>query len=193
MAYDIYTVSGVILEIWNQGEWNKKFSFLSKEYGIIVVTAIGAQRPASKMRGYINRFSSISIDVVHGKSGYRLVRARNTSSGLVVYKKESYFILARVSKLLQGLLPIGAPHPESFFLFTSLCVYLQNTIVLESNADKIFYETALRLLSLLGYRKGHELGFSLSTYNEFDLRIQESTLMREYELILSENGLSYVI
>ena len=46
----------------------KDLFFFSKEYGIITVTAIGAQKPKSKLRGFINRFCFIEIDIVHGKN-----------------------------------------------------------------------------------------------------------------------------
>lgn len=193
MAYDVYTINGVVLDVWNHKEWDKKFTFYSKEYGIMNIVAIGLQRPKSKLRGYIIRFCNISIDVVHGKSGYRLVRARSSLSGFLMYKKESYFLLSRVSKLFQDILPSTVPDTRSFLLFVSLGKYLENNIILKSSANKIFYETALRLFSVLGYRKEYEFDFELTNYNQFNLKIDESKLLSEYEAILNENGLRSVI
>ena len=28
MAYDVYTLSGVVLDVWNHKEWDKRFIFL---------------------------------------------------------------------------------------------------------------------------------------------------------------------
>ncbi len=193
MAYDVYTVSGVVLDVWNHKEWDKKFIFFSKEYGIINITAIGTQRPKSKMRGFINRFCFIEIDIVHGKTGYRLIRARSNIGGFLIHKKESYFVLSRVSKLFQGLLPDNAPHDDSFLLFVELGKYLENNLIIKDNINKIFYETALRLLAILGYRESSILGSKLGNFNEFDLKINEISLIKEYENILTENGLADMI
>lgn len=190
MAYDVYTINGVVLDVWNHKEWDKKFTFYSKEYGIMNIVAIGLQRPKSKLRGYIIRFCNISIDVVHGKSGYRLIRARSGVAGFLMHKKESYFLLSRVSKLFQSILPDGVPHTKSFLLFLSLSKYLENNIILKSSVNKIFYETALRLFSVLGYRQDYEFDFELTNYNEFNLKIDETNLMNEYQTILNENGLA---
>jgi recombinational DNA repair protein (RecF pathway) len=193
MAYDVYTVSGVVLDVWNHKEWDKKFLFFSKEYGIINITAIGTQRPKSKMRGFINRFCFIEIDIVHGKTGYRLIRARSNMGGFLIHKKESYFILSRISKLFIGLLPDNVPHYDSFLLFVHLGKYLENNLILKDNSNKIFYETALRLLAILGYYRLGDSVFDLSKFNEFNLKINESSLVKEYENILTENGLANMI
>ena len=107
MAYDIYTMNGIVLDVYNHKEWDKKFVFFSKEFGIINIVGIGLQRPKSKLRSYITRFCNISVDVVHGKTGYRLVRAVSNNQGFFLYKKEAYFILNKTTKLIQELLDKG--------------------------------------------------------------------------------------
>ncbi|OGI77438.1 hypothetical protein A3C57_00720 [Candidatus Nomurabacteria bacterium RIFCSPHIGHO2_02_FULL_33_12] len=179
-------MNGIVLDVYNHKEWDKKFVFFSKEFGIINIVGIGLQRPKSKLRSYITRFCNISVDVVHGKTGYRLVRAVSNNQGFFLYKKEAYFILNKTTKLIQELLPIGAPHINSFLLFVSLSNYLENNIVLDSNSNKIFYKNALNLLSALGYRKEAKLVDETVDYNE-------NNLIKEYVTILSENGLANVI
>lgn len=189
MAYDVYTLSGVVLDVWNHKEWDKRFIFFSKEYGIITVTAIGAQKPKSKLRGFINRFCFIEIDIVHGKTGYRLIRARSNMGGFLIHKKESYFLLSKVSKLFINLLPTATAHEESFMLFVNLGQFLEKNIITMPSVNILFYETALELLSILGYRKNTMGNFSYKKINTFDPALNESVLIEEYQMILNENGI----
>ncbi len=181
MAYDVYTLTGYVLEIKDSGEFDKRFKFLSKEHGIINILAIGTAKPASKLRGFITRFAKIDIDVVHGKSGYRLVRARCKENGFVVHKKEAYMILSRISDFLSNILPLHAAHNESFLVFEKLATYLENNIVTDEKINSIFYTFALELLGVLGYRQVKDIPES------------EREMQNEYEHVLNENGMSNVI
>lgn len=183
MAYDVYTLTGYVFQVRDSGEFDKRFIFFSKDHGILSVLAVGTARPASKLRGYLTRFCRLDIDVVHGKSGYRLVRARASETGFLVYKRESYQILSRFSELVLLLLPEHAAHTESFTVFEDLANYLENTIVIPDNIDYLYYLYAMRLLSVLGYR---------SPQPNFETHSLDSVKI-EYEKILHENGLFIMI
>ena len=116
MAYDIYTMNGIVLDVYNHKEWDKKFVFFSKEFGIINIVGIGLQRPKSKLRSYITRFCNISVDVVHGKTGYRLVRAVSNNQGFFLYKKEAYFILNKTTKLIRIITYRGTTYKFIFII-----------------------------------------------------------------------------
>lgn len=193
MAYDVYTFSGIILDVWNHKEWDKKFIIFSKENGIMTVVAIGAQRPASKMRGHIIRFCNLSIDVVHGKTGYRLIRVQTNNNSFLIHKKESYFVLIKTARLINDLLPSGAPHRQVFLVFNKLNLFLENNIITKESENKLFYETALLIFSALGYRRGTLLDFESINNKDFDLEKNENDLFFEYQSILNENGLVNMI
>ncbi len=183
MAYDIYTLTGFVIDVRDIGEYDKKITFFSEEYGIINVAAIGAGKSASKLRGFLVRFCKINIDVVHGKTGYRLIRASALDNGFLIHKKEAYFTLLRFTNLLKYLLPESVPHPESFNILSSLVSYLEKNLILNEKIDKIFYYSALNLFSQMGYR--NKLN-KINTHSDV-------LMQKEYESILEQNGLTNVI
>lgn len=181
MAYDVYTISGFVIDIRDSGEFDKNIVFFSKEKGIINIRAISAGKSTSKMRGFLIRFSLLDVDVIHGNKGYRLIRARSFDSGFLIHKKEVYFLLARFQKLISMLLPEATVHVGVFNVFYDLVNYLEKNIISDTNAMFLFYKYALLVLEQLGYRSGVEI--------ESDV----NKLKKEYEYILYENGMRDVI
>lgn len=183
MAYDVYTLSGFILEVKDTGEFDKRITFFSKERGIIEAKAISAGKPGSKLRGFLVRFCFVHIDVVHGKTGYRIIRARSGDQGFLIHKKESYFVLARFSKLIASILPEEVLHEGTFQTFFSLMEYLEKNIVVDSKISTIYYKYSLRLLKELGYVDKDK---NIENIAELDMQ-------KEYEYILNENGIANMI
>ncbi len=183
MAYDVYTLSGFILEIKDTGEFDKRITFFSKERGIIDAKAISAGKPGSKLRGFLVRFCFVYIDVVHGRTGYRLVRAKSGDQGFLIHKKEAYFILARFCRLISSILPEEVLHEGTFQTFFGLMEYLEKNIVTDDKINSIYYRYALRLFKELGY-----VDKDKNIEN-----ITEMNMQKEYEYILNENGVTYMI
>lgn len=183
MAYDVYTWNGYILDIRNSGEYDKRITLFSKENGLVEAVAISSAKPGSKMRGFLIRFAGVSLDVVHGKTGYRIVRVRSAEKGFTVYKKEAYFVLAKFTKLINHLLPHKIETKEAYDVFEELIYFLSNNLVTESQINNVFYEYALKLLTSLGYTK-----------QPLDLtKLSNSEKTEMYEYILNENGMSVVL
>ena len=181
MAYDVYTLSGFILQIRESGEFDKNLVFFSKERGLINIKAISAGKSTSKMRGFLIRFCFLDIDVVHGKTGYRLTRARTFDNGFLIHKKESYFLLSKFEKLITLLLPPETSHVGVFSVFCELMQYIETNIVTDSLIDFLYYKYALLALAELGYRENK------------DLSLDTGVLKKEYDYILYENGILNVI
>jgi len=181
MAYDVYTLDGFVIDIRDSGEFDKNITFFSKDAGIVNVKAISASKPTSKMRGFLIRFCYIDIDVVHGKTGYRLIRARSFDNGFLIHKKEAYFLLCRFQKLIMMLLPEGALHSGVFNIFHNLVKHLEKNIITDNDIGILFYKYALLVLRELGYR----------AHTDPNINFQEQK--REYEFILYENGMRDVI
>lgn len=181
MAYDVYTFSGYIINVRDSGEYDKNITFFSQEKGVIDVRAISANKSTSKMRGFLIRFCYLDIDVVHGKTGYRLTTTRTHGNGFLIHKKEAYFLLARFQKFILLLLPNETPHSGVFAVFKNLVDFLENNIITDSQIDYLYYKYALLVLLELGYQSGDISEKSLS-----DLR-------KEYDFILYENGILNMI
>lgn len=183
MAYDVYTLSGFILEVKDTGEFDKRITFFSKERGILEAKAISAGKPGSKLRGFLVRFCFVYIDVVHGRTGYRLIRARTGDQGFLIHKKEAYFVLARFSKLINAILPEEVLHEGTFQTFFSLMEYLEKNIITDHKVNSTYYQYALRLFKELGYVDKDK---NIKNLKEIDMQ-------KEYEYILNENGVTYMI
>ncbi len=183
MAYDVYTLSGFILEVKDVGEFDKRITLFSKERGIIEAKAISSGKPGSKLRGFLVRFCFVYIDVVHGRTGYRLIRARSGDQGFLIHKKEAYFVLARFSKLIGSILPEEVLHEGTFQTFFNLMEFLEKNIITDNKINTTYYYYALRLFKELGYvDKGKNIE-----------NIPDSIMQKEYEYVLNENGITYMI
>ncbi len=183
MAYDVYTWNGYILELRNSSEYDKRITLFSKENGLVEAVAISSAKPGSKMRGFLMRFANVSVDVVHGRTGYRIVKIRSSDQGFVMHKKEAYFVLARFSKLVMYLLPSQVESIEAYRVLENLAYFLENNMITESNVDNIYYEYALKLLTSLGYTK-----------QPFDVSmLPVSEKIKMYEYVLNENGMAVVL
>jgi recombinational DNA repair protein (RecF pathway) len=181
MAYDVYTLSGYVINVRESGEYDKTITFFSKENGIIDVKAISAGKSTSKMRGFLIRFCCLDIDIVHGKTGYRLTRARSLGSGFLIHKKEVYFLLTRFQKFIILLLPNETPHPGVFMVFSQLMDFLEKNIITDLDIDQLYYEYSVLVLTELGYRENKILNKDLKN------------LKKEYDFILYENGIQNMI
>ena len=182
MAYDVYTLKGYVLKVQEYGEYDKRFIFLSEEKGLIEVIAISAMKSISKLRGFITRFCYIEINVVHGKRGYRLTRAKISGRGFLVHSKEAYYLLARFSELVLSILPLGASSIETNQIFDEITIFLENNIITDTDSNNLYYKYALKLLNEMGYR-------------DSNLALPDSSLEQKQELqdILSLNGIKNML
>ncbi len=183
MAYDVYTLNGYILDVRNYSEYDKRITLFSQENGLVEAVAISSSKPASKLRSFLIRFAAVSVDVVHGKTGYRITRVSTGEEGFTLYKKEAYFVLAKFSNLILSLTPHGVESLEVYRSLENLTKYLRVNIITEEMSSRIFYKHALLLLQSLGYT---------NTIDNID-SLSENKLRESYEYIISENGLSRVI
>lgn len=183
MAYDVYSLTGFVLDVRNHKEFDKAFTFFSKEQGLIEVYAVSASKPASKLKSFIVRYCYLDIEVVHGKTGYRLTRARSNENGFFVHKKEAYFLLTKFCSLLKNLIPANVPDPVGFSVLVGLTNYILNNVITNSDVEKLYYVKSLELFSAMGYREKNK-SLNYMTVSE---------MKQEYESILDENGLINMI
>ncbi len=183
MAYDVYSLTGFVVDVRDHKEFDKVFTFFSKEQGFVDIYATSISKPESKLRSFIVRYCYLDIEIVHGKTGYRLIRARSNENGFLVHKKEAYFLLNKFCNLLKNLIPKNVPDSLAFMVLVSLTNHILNNVITSSDVEKIFLIKALELFSAMGYREKDK---SLENISVFEMKT-------EYESILDENGLTNMI
>lgn len=73
MGHEKHLVEGVILESKDYGESGKILQILTKDFGILSVSAIGVREIKSKMRGVLDVLEMVNFEYVEGKEINRLV------------------------------------------------------------------------------------------------------------------------
>ncbi|PIP55530.1 MAG: hypothetical protein COX06_02665, partial [Candidatus Zambryskibacteria bacterium CG22_combo_CG10-13_8_21_14_all_42_17] len=108
MSYHIYTTKGVILGERSIREADRVYSILTRDFGLLKVTAMGVRKESSKLRGSLEPFSLSNISLVRGKEYWRITSAvviKNISASSAIARP-----LVLVLRLVQG----EAPNPELF-------------------------------------------------------------------------------
>ncbi|MBI1974584.1 MAG: recombination protein O N-terminal domain-containing protein [Candidatus Zambryskibacteria bacterium] len=138
MSYQIYTTKGIVLSERPVREADRVYNILTRDFGLMRVSALGTRKESSKLRGHIEPFSLAYISLVRGKEHWRATSAeyiRNIPATPSVARP-----LSLLEKLIQG----EVSHPE---LFDAIEEYLESD------------ETTLvsRILFHLGYLKEEDL------------------------------------
>ena len=146
MAHALYLIEGLIVKSWPLGESNKMFLIFTDKLGLIKVTAQAIREGKSKLRGHLQTGCLSKLELVKGREFWRLVGASG-SAKVLPSNAESRQVLARVTYLMQRLVPLDEPNP---YLFKDL---MSSFKLLKSKQDLLSVETilVLRLLYNLGY------------------------------------------
>jgi recombinational DNA repair protein (RecF pathway) len=148
MSYTVYDTPALVVDSWPYKDASRRLALQTKHIGRILVRAQSVRKVDSKLQSATQLYSESTIEVVYGKSGWRLVGA--------LPKRNSYFqadvgrkAINRSVNLLTRLVPDQQPDPALFSIVTSGLQAL-------SSADQDTVDTAetlfvLRVVSALGY------------------------------------------
>lgn len=151
MAYDIYTCSGFVLDSYDTSDTNKTIQLFTKDFGIISVKVIGIDKPFSKRRALVNRFTYGDFDIVHGTYGYRLT---NGIAKKTIYSRSNYDVymfLVRASNLVISFLPYKVKDENIFEVYKIFYEYVQNYILTKSEFEVLYVLFLYQILMILGY------------------------------------------
>ena len=137
MSYAIYKTEAIILRTIPSGEANKDVVFLTRDLGKITARAQSARKIESKMRMHLVRYALVMIDVVRGKSIWRLTGI--TDAGHHTLCKNTGFVsaFARAGFLAEHLIRGEDAHAELFDFFKGILVWGD-----EQSAGGLFVSTA---------------------------------------------------
>jgi len=116
MAYHIYTTKGIILSSRPSREADKMYSILTEDLGLVHARAGGVRLEKSKLRGFLEPYSFVTVSLVRGKAEWRI-----TSTELIELVPVSLHT-ARPLALIERLIAGEEIHPE---LYRTVAAFLR--------------------------------------------------------------------
>jgi recombinational DNA repair protein (RecF pathway) len=164
MSYAIYKTEAIVLRLIPNGEANHDVVFFTRNFGKIMARAQSGRKHESKMRMFLIRFNSVTIDTVRGKSIWRLTGITSETIGSVFKNEYLLQSVYRMFRLTEFLIQGESPHPELFDFFQGILnLDLGESLgVKESKGLEIF--CVIKILEYLGYWQGD--GFPVSPTKE---------------------------
>lgn len=149
MSYHIYTTPGIVLKRKTFGEANTLLYILTRDFGLIIASAKSTRHQKSKLRGFLEEYSEISVSLIKGKNGWKVTNA--SESGNLYFELPDYArkSLANVSLMLIKMIQGEAPQKEVFDLVQSGLWALRS--VPEEEILDLEALIILRIMKELGY------------------------------------------
>lgn len=149
MSYAIYKTEAIILRMIPSGEANLDVVFFTREFGKITARVQSARKIESKMRMHITRYNHVVIDMVQGKTVWRLVGITTQSQGGIFENRHLLHAWHRMVSLAEYLIRGEDSHIELFDFFIHV---MQLHDIENSQALELF--GVVHVLEKLGYWHG---------------------------------------
>ena len=151
----VYYTEGVVLGNVSSGESNKYLSLFTKDFGLVFASAQGLRRVESKLRYSLQDFSHANLNMVLGKSGWRVVSAENIRS-TVLWRtpdadSEPFMAFVRICRLLKRLL---RGEEQNTFLYNHILETFESLNATNLSREEVFRIEligVMRVLHYLGY------------------------------------------
>lgn len=151
MSYHIYHTEALILGGSMRGEGDRLLYCYTKAFGLVLAHAKSVREGRSKLRYALQTFAHVEIDLVSGKSGWRLISARPVNSFRDSWSHaEKRRILARQAQLLRRLIQ-GEEQHEKLFDDVLFGVHFLHDLALDTYLPEAELLMVVRLLDQLGY------------------------------------------
>ena len=173
--YAIQTTPGFVISSRPNGEAGKVLSIFTRDLGLIKASAQGIRFEKSKLRPFIQDYSTGVFSFVRGKEFWRLTSAQE---GIEHKVKNSHELFARIALLLGRLLQGEEAHPALFDMIDMCFMFIND----HHDIDK---ESMMTLESLLVIRILQRLGYIAHT-EELKSYIESDTISVEMLNALKE-------
>lgn len=175
MSYHIYTTPGIILKRKNFGEADTLFHILTRDLGLILASARSSRLMSSKLRGFLQDYSEVSLSCLKSKNGWKITNVSSDGSTFSDYPEYSKKILSQVSTVLIKMIQGELANKELYEIVRS--GFFEMTKTKESDIRALEILMVLRILNELGYVVKTE-----RIEKFLDGRIWESKLLQEAEI-----------
>ena len=133
------------------GEANIDVVLFTKEFGKITARVQSARKQESKMRMFLTRFRLVTVDLVRGKSVWRLTGITGEPSGSFIQHEGLLNPIYRMFRLSEFLVQGEEAHPELFQFFKKVLGF-NTEYGAQSSGLEIF--CVVKVLDYLGYWNG---------------------------------------
>lgn len=151
MAYRVYDTSAIVIRHWPYREANIRFWLYTRELGRILARAQSVRKVTSKLSGGLQTGSQSQVELVCGKSGWRIVGCQPEKNYLFSAESiQQQLIIERFFRLLSRLIPDQQRDP---FLYDIISGGLQALVNEDDQRRQKTQEKllVLRTLVQLGY------------------------------------------
>lgn len=152
MPHAIYQTPAIILQSRNYQESNKLLVMYTRDFGLVYVNAQSLRGAQSKMKYHALSYNYVDVDLVRGKSMWRLTGIQERVSSLNFVATPWYGLVEKITRMLIRLVPGEEAHDE---LWQELEL-LFSMINQKEFHQSIEYILVARILNFLGYYSGEE-------------------------------------
>lgn len=191
--HHIYHTQGVILSSRNFGEAGKYYYMLTRDLGLIFVSAQGVRKMESKLRYVLQDGSYINVDLIRAKDFWKVTTASKRSElDGIVKERNKFHIFCNIGRLLKRLLPGEDINEELFSDFMKGLKILETSKQEEINNIEVMI--VLRILYHLGYigEEGIANNLTKSPLEKdlvFEVSKKRANILREINKALRETQL----
>lgn len=148
MSYTVYDTDAVIVDSWPYKDASRRLLVFSRKLGRILVRAQAVRKVDSKLAPAVQQFAESQLELVYGKSGWRLVGAK-PQRNFYFSSQAGCSAMQRTMSLLTRMVPAQQSDRRLYEIITDGLSAMggvdQNDVEL---AEGLF---VFRLLSHLGY------------------------------------------
>jgi len=179
MSHAVYQTPALILKTKNTRESNKLVYLYTEKFGLIYATLQSVREIKSKMRYHMQAYSLVDIDLVSGKSIWRITGVHEKISSFTYVETPWYPLISIISETLIRLC-IGEEENEK--LWSEINLFFQNL-----NTENEFYIKEYEIIVMVRFL------YSLGYWDEIDMLIQtDEPYSREIFDYVKANNLRYI-
>lgn len=148
MSYTIYNTQAVVVDGWPYKDASRRLLVYSKQLGRILVRAQAVRKLKSKLAPAVQPYAQSDLELVYGKSGWRLVGAQ-PQTNFYLASQAGQSAIRRTTNLLTRLVPAQQSDEHLYTLIINgLSALKEADPSVVQLAERLF---VFRLLAHLGY------------------------------------------
>ena len=154
MSHYLYRTEGFLLDGFEYGEDSRGYFLLTRDLGLVAALAQGVRLLKSKLRYSLGYGTALSVELIRGRSSWRLVSAESAST---TFQDEKAKMYKRVGNLIRRLVHGEEKNEKLFLAFSDLNAFLTESGLSNEEINILELISVARVLSALGYWGGNDI------------------------------------
>lgn len=148
--HPIHHTEGFILDSRGFGEANKYFFIFTKDFGLLCAAAQGIRKVNSKLKFSLQDFSHVRIDLVRGKSIWRITNAEKISAPFP-FGSPALPTIVSIFSLIKRMCHGEEKNKELYAVLCELASVVEANNLSEDDLKNLECATVSKVLQSLGY------------------------------------------